>query len=173
MATRTHTRLEARVYARSATWVANELVHVFIEIIRLRGLEMDHIIEKTEVIMNGLRTWLVTQKLDAAYLEVFDRDTDALVERYDLHMNYSAPGGNTDERFETRKELLESELTRLQALHPGCAYRVAVTLKPDAVAVPGWGPTTLRDTSALRRRDIGRIIDTARINVNLGAWLRD
>lgn len=169
--TSVQTRVEARVWARSTTWVANELARVLIEIVNLRGLPLDYVHQHLELFVASFRTWVTGRHLDGVYLEVYDEPSGALLERYDLGLNYDVPARSSEEKFETRIGLLERELARREAAHPGCRYRIFVQLTPGAPALPGWNPAELQDTSHLRRKDVGGIINTSRIGVAFALWL--
>lgn len=166
-AVRTHTRVEARTYARSATYVANELLRVQLEIVRHRALPLDYLHSNHEKIMNGFRTWIAGRWLKAAVLEIWDTGTDKLVERYDLCLSYESEVG--EERYDTKVALLE-ELATLPPLPSGCKYRLVVDLEVGSPDLPGWTPTTFRDNTQLKRKDVGDVIDTARIGVRFTRW---
>jgi len=169
--TSVQTRVEARVWARSTTWVANELGRVLIEIVSQRALPLDYLHQHLELFVASFRTWVTGRYLAGVYLEVYDEPTGALMERYDLGLNYDTPVLSSEEKFETRIGLLEQELARREAAHPNCRYRVVVELVHGAPELPGWNPTALQDTSRLRRKDVGGIIDTSRIGVAFSLWL--
>ncbi|TAK28816.1 MAG: hypothetical protein EPO21_21920 [Chloroflexota bacterium] len=171
VSTSVHTRVEARIWARSTTWVANELVRVFEDIVQLRGLPSDYMHHHNETLINGFRTWMTHRELRGAVLEVFDPGSGQLVERYDLTLSYEQRGQDGGERFETHIDKLRSELMHKQQLHPGYKYRVVADLKPGARSVPGWQPTTLRDAGHLKCYDVGSVIDTSRIGVAMTYWM--
>lgn len=168
--TKVHTSVEVRVYARSTVWVANELMRVLQEVVHQRGLPLDYLHHNHQTIISGLRTWITSRWLLAAILEIWDPHTGLMIERYDLGLSYQPPGQGGEERFETDIEKLKAALARIPQLHPGSNYQVVVQLEPGAPNLPGWAPTTLRDASHLQRQEIGNIIDTARIGVQMAYW---
>jgi hypothetical protein len=169
--TNVHTRVEVGVWARSTTWVANELVRVLQEVVHLRGLTMDYMHQHNETLTSGFRTWITSRWLKGSILEVWDANSDQLVERYDLGLSYQPKGQGGDERFETQIEKVAGALAQLQKLNGSHRYRVIADLEPGAPSLPGWEPTSLRDTSHLRKQDLGNVIDTARIGVAMGYWV--
>jgi hypothetical protein len=170
--TNVHTGVGVRVWARSITYVANEMARVLLEVVQRRGLPLDHLHQHLETIVSGFRSWITGRYLHGAALEICDA-AGRLVERYDLALSYQPPangGGGAGERFETALVRLHALLATRRRLADDCRYRVVVDLEPGAPGLPGWGATALADTSHLQRQDLGGVIDTSRIGVQLEFW---
>ena len=100
----------------------------------------------------------------------FCDDADRLLERYDLTLAYQPTGNGGEERFETHLKRLQALLAARNRLPDDCRYRLLVNLDPEAPELPGWSTTDLSDASHLQRQDLGGIIGTARIGVQMEFW---
>ncbi len=171
--TKIHTGVGVQVWARSTTYVANELLRVLQEVVQERGLELDYMHDHFELFTNSFRTWVTGRYLQSVVLEIWNANSDELVERYDLGLDYDTTDtGGGDERFNTYVEQLRNALRERPALSDDYRYRVVVQLESGAPKLRGWSSTSLRDTHGLRRERLSdRIIDTARIGVALDYWL--
>jgi hypothetical protein len=170
--TRTRTSVGVHVWARSITWVGNELMRVLLEIATLRGLSVGALHEDLDCFVKAFRTWMTGRWLTGTTLEIYDQATDKLVERYSFPLSYeTTTTDSTEERFHTHVDNLRTALKTERQLRPGCRYRVIVHLTADAPDLPGWSRTTTRDCSHLDHQDLsGNVIETARINVQMEYW---
>jgi hypothetical protein len=162
--------VKARVQARSATYCANELCRVLMETVQVRGLSPDYLHTRMGLLLDGFRSWIVQRHLLGVILEVWDPATGAVVERYELPLDYVNDFSTKPERYDTNISLLKQALGQRASLHPGCQYRVVADLGPGAPSLPGWTPTELRDVSHLTRTDLGDIINTPYIGISMSAW---
>lgn len=167
--TSVHTGVGVRVWARSTTWVANELARVLQDVAHRRGLPLDYMHRHMEDFLGAFRCWIAGRHLHGATLEICDGN-GKLVERYDLDLAYQPPAGGGEERFETQLGRLHALLAARRQLPAGCRYRVVVDLEPGAPELPGWSATASADASHLQRQDLGGVIGTARIGVQLAFW---
>jgi hypothetical protein len=158
---RTITKTSVNVAARSYTHTANALIHLASAIATSRGLDLQYLQEKLDVISSGLRTWLVGHNLEFMRVEVWDPRTGKAAEVYEFRLSYLPVGGDAAETFEIQAERLEAELARLRKLPPGLLWRIIVSTKPGSPGVPGWSAEKFRDISHLGRRDGGRVISSA------------
>jgi hypothetical protein len=167
--TKTHTNVGVQVWARSTTYVSNEIIRVAQEIVQRRGLTMDYMHKHGELFVNSFRTWITGRYLHGVVLEIWENDGGTLRERYDLNLSYDM-NGNRSERFDTHIERLRSLLSQRHSLPPGAGYRLVVQLDAGAPELPGWSSTSLRDTTGLSRQNLGGMIDTSRIGVEMDCW---
>lgn len=168
VATTVDANVKVRPWVHSTVYVANELIRVVQTVVEARGLPTDYMHEHGEQFSAGFRYWITQRDLQRVALEVYEGTSPQAVERFDLALDYT--GEADDEYFETLTDRVEESLASLRGLHPGCRYRVIVSLVPGAATLPGWGATTLRDTSHLTRNDIGRVIGSPRIGVAMEYW---
>ena len=166
--TRSNVRVGVNVAARSMVYVANEITRLFLDIVSQRGLPLDALTEQLDTITTGLRTWIAGHWLTNAVLELYDPDTDELVQCIDLKLVYRTPL-NTPERFETAVDQVRTALGN-ESVDAGIRYRVVVQLTDAAPNLPGWEPTSFRNRGHLPHAQLGDVIDTAGIGVELEYW---
>jgi hypothetical protein len=153
----TRVRSSIHVTARSYVYLANEISRVFLEAITGFGLDPNAYAEDMPVIERGLRTWVTLRQLEAAYLEVYDKQSGQVRTRIDLEVAFRESGD--DSRFETDIETVRRAVVQAGSF-PGCAYRVVVTTADGAAQVSGWSSTTMGSVEHLNRHDVGEVIDS-------------
>jgi hypothetical protein len=79
-------------YTHSVTYVADNILKSFKDIIRLSGLDPTNLVESWDSKMLALKTWLQSGHLERVVLEVFNSTTDALIGRWDIDVVYGASG---------------------------------------------------------------------------------
>lgn len=166
------THVEVRVWARSTTWVANEIARVMLDTVVARGLPLDYMHSNLKALTDGFRTWIAGRWLKGAIVEVYDTASDTMVERFDLDLAYQPTGQGGRERFTTDMDRVKAALAKLPPLRPGCRYHVLADLTDDAPELPGWSDARTRDTGDLQKNNVGKVIDTARIGVDLSLWVK-
>ena len=171
VATTTKASVSANVQTRSVVWTANELLRILLEIICLRGLPVDYLHRQHEILGSGFRTWLTGRWLKGVTLEVYDRHTDKLVEKFALEVTYESNVSATEERFATDIDKLKEALSQLKKARSGVRYRVLAGVEEKAPQLPGWTSTNCRDSKHLVRKDLGKIIDTAAIGTTMAIWI--
>jgi HORMA domain-containing protein len=159
----TRVRTSINVAARAYGYVANEISHVFLEVINGFGLDPDEYLDSLPVIENGLRLWLATQQIQAAYLEVYDSVTGRVRARVDLDLVLTQTGG---EHFETAIDSVKAAAAEAGRF-PGCSYRMVVATVNGAANVRGWSDTTLGSVDHLTSYNVGEVIKTAVIGTQM------
>ena len=146
-------------YTHSVTYVADNMLHSLLQIIRESGLSPEKLVGNWKSLRLAISTWLNSKHLDMVVLEVHDpRYTipDGLVGRWDFDIYYGSAGDggmwvNTDDiKYHIRKA----------GLWPSqCRYRVVLKTRPNEPYVIGWSDTQLRSTVGFVRQSIGTTID--------------
>lgn len=127
------------VMTESVNFTVNSVFRGVLRIAHTRGLKPDYMIQKREVIENGLFIWLGEQKLVALHLEIFVGGV--AIERFDMEFKYRADADRNIRKLDVSG--LEEFCRRLPVLPAGVDYRVVVTTADGASDVPGWTPTGL------------------------------
>ena len=83
------TSVAVNTYAYSVTYVADNILKSFKDIIRLSGLDPGTLVASWDSKMRALRTWLHTGDLERVVLEVFNPNTGALIVRWDIDVVYN------------------------------------------------------------------------------------
>lgn len=139
---RTDLAVTVNVIETTFTFILNCVMQTVLLIARDRGLSLDYLRNKWDVIEKGLRTWLVEQTLECVCLEIYMPGADDAIERFDQEITYSA-SPSSETRIPDR-EVLSEFCHKLGALPTGATYRVIVKLAPGASQVDGWSPTHFR-----------------------------
>ena len=154
-------------YAHSVTYVADNILKSFKDIIRLSGLDPTNLVDSWDSKMLALKTWLQSGHLESVVLEVFDPTTGALVGRWDIDVVYGASG---DGSFWTDTEQIKYHI-RKAGLWPSQAnYRLLIQNKPGRPDVPGWGPAEYRSTEGFTRYSLGSTIEHNSLGGSAAYW---
>lgn len=165
VAQKVHGKLGIRLWTRSVNYVANEVHRTWLELVNLRGLPVDYLVSRRQLLTDGLYTWLSLRKLKRTVMELSDSSGN-VVERWDMQFSYDTTASDS-EHYQTSLDRLTEAAGALSTLPPETQYRVLVDLEPDAPKVPGWGSSRFGDISHLQSRDLGGVIDTARIGMQM------
>lgn len=175
-------RVGVKTWAKATNYVATEIFRVWFIIIQQRGLANTDLLQKKEILNNGLFTWLTTRYLKRAILEIYEPSSSEAVERWDMEFAYADPRAedlnsedSVDEVWKTYLDEMTAFMVRMNALPPGTEYRVVVDLEDEIdgnppPAVAGWSSTTLRNTDNLQLQNFGEQIIRAGglIDVSMG-----
>lgn len=140
-----------RVTARSYTYVVNEILRTFLEVIINAGMDPREFSRNQRTIEDGLRAWLTLRQLETASLEIFDPSSGVLAARVDFATRFRDAG---DEDYLT--DIMQaSNLLPLAGRFSGHRYRVVVVTTPGAVRVAGWNSTKFLNVDRLLLREVG------------------
>jgi hypothetical protein len=154
-------------YTHSVTYVADNILKSFKDIIRLSGLDPTNLVESWESKMLALKTWLNSGHLEKVVLEVYHPKTDALIGRWDIDVVYGAAG---DGSFWTDTEQIKYHILKAGLWPRQASYRLLMQTKPGRPDVRGWGPTRYRSTEAFARQNLGSTIEHNGLGGNAAYW---
>jgi hypothetical protein len=143
-------------YTNSVTYVADNILRSFKDIIRLSGLDPTNLVESWDNKMLALKTWLQSGHLESVVLEVFDPTSNGLVGRWDIDVVYGASG---DGKFWTDTEQIKYHIRKAGLLPSQARYRLLMQNKKGRPDVDGWGPTEYRSTEGFARHSLGSTIE--------------
>src|ERR1700736_848404 len=103
------TSVAVNTYTHSVTYVADNILKSFKDIIRLSGLDPAKFVNKWETNMRAIKTWLGTGDLQQGVLEIFHPWTGALIVRWDISIVY---GWSGDGSFWTDTEQLKYHIRK-------------------------------------------------------------
>lgn len=163
------TSVFVNTYAYSVTYVADNILRSFKEIIRESGLSPENLTKEWSVLQRGISTWLGSRHLRRVVLEVYDPRNTKLVGRWDFDISYGLQGDGT--------MWLNTEDVRYHILKAGCwpstcDYEIIVSNDPDRPEVAGWCSTRFRSTDGFVRQSIGTTIDASGIAAGAAYWRR-
>lgn len=154
-------------YTHSVTYVADNILKSFKDIIRLSGLDPANLVESWDSKMLALKTWLQSGHLERVVLEVFNPNTNVLVGRWDVDVVYGSAGDGT---FWTDTEQINYHI-RKAGLWPGSAgYRLLMQNRNGRPDVKGWGPTEYSSTEGFVRHGLGSTIEHNGLSGSAAYW---
>lgn len=154
-------------YTHSVTYVADNILKTFKDIIRLSGLDPTNLVAEWESFMLAMTTWLRTGHLIGVVLEVFDPKTDKLVGRWDIDVVY---GGTGDGSFWTDTDQIKYHIQKAGLWPSQASYRLLLQAKADRPDVTGWGKGTYRSTEGFVRNSLGATIEHNGLGGSAAYW---
>lgn len=155
----------AHTYA--VTFVTDKLMQSMLNIIRWSGLNPIKLTADWQDLSNAIKTWITSGHFEAAILEVFDpRNSDGLVGRWDLNINYDSD----DAEMWTDIGAIKYSIAKAGLYPSSCDYRIAISNKPGRPDVPGFGPTNLRSTEGLLKFSVGTTVGAGSLGGSASYW---
>ena len=164
------TSVAVNTYTHSVTYVADNILKSFKDIIRLSGLDPSRFVQDWELYMRALKTWLGTGDLEKVVLEVFDPSTRGLIVRWEIDIVY---GWSGDGGFWTDTDQLKYHIRKAGLAPSDAAYDILLKTKPDRPKVDGWGPGSFRSTDGFVRHSLGSTIEHNGLGGSAAYWRRN
>jgi hypothetical protein len=149
--------VSVRSYTHSVIYVTDNILRSLKDIVRLSGLDPAKLVGEWRTIERGVRTWIESGHLERIVLEVYDPNTNALVNRWDVEISYEWAGG--DGQFWTDTEAIRFAIRKAGVAPETARYDLKATLKPGSADVVGWSATTLRGTTGMIQQRIGTTVE--------------
>jgi hypothetical protein len=164
------TSVAVNTYTHSVTYLADNILKSFKDIIRLSGLEPGKFVAGWESNIRAIKTWLSTGDLEQVILEVFDPRTNALVVRWDIDIIYNWSG---DGSFWTDTEQLKYHIRKAGFAPSDATYDILLKTMPGRPDVTGWGPGSYRSTDGFVRHSLGSTINHYGLGGNAAYWRKN
>jgi hypothetical protein len=161
------TSVAVYTYTHSVTYVADNILKSFKDIIRLSGLDPTQLVEDWQSTMLAMTTWLRSGHLQTVVLEVFDPSTNNLIRRWDVDVVYGAAG---DGNFWTDTEQIKYAILKAGLWPHQARYRLILQNKPGRPDVTGWGSTTMRSTEGFVRHSLGTTVEHNGLGGTAAYW---
>lgn len=161
------TVVTVNTYTNSVTYVTNKLLMSLKDIIAGSGLSPEKLTDEWKVLELGIKTWLDTQHLTQVVLEVYNPNTDKLVGRWDLAIDFGFSG---DGSFWVNTDDIRYHIVKAGVWPSTCTYQVIATTKLGRPDVHGWSTTTFRSTEGFVKQSIGTTIDGSGVSVGTSYW---
>lgn len=161
------TLVAVNLFTHSVTYLADNILKSFKDIIRLSGLDPSKLVNDWEVYMRALKVWLETHDLERAVLEVYDPRNNTLIVRWDIDVIYSWTG---DGCFWTDTEQLKYAIRKAGVAPGHASYDILLKTKPGRPDVPGWGVGSYRPTDGFVRHSLGSTIDHHGLGGHAAYW---
>jgi hypothetical protein len=155
-------------YTHSVTYVTDNILKSFREIIRLSGLDPSKFVDNWKSYHDAINTWLSSEHLLEVVLEIYNPKTDALIKRWDIDIAYEWSSG--DGSFYADVDQLRYAIQKAGIAPSEAEYSMTLVHKPGAPAVPGWGPGSLRSTAGMVRQSLGSTVDHNGLGASAAYW---
>lgn len=165
------TSVAVNTYTHSVTYVADNILKSFKDIIRLSGLDPENLVNSWDSKMRALKTWLGTGDLETVVLEVFNPRTGALITRWDVDVVYNWSSGNGS--FWTDTEQLKYHILKAGIAPADARYEILLQTKPGRPDVEGWGKRSYRSTDGMVRQSLGSTIEHNGLGGNAAYWRKN
>lgn len=144
-------------YTYSVTYLADNILRSVQDVVRLSGLDLDKIANQWPSIQKALTIWMESKHLQRVILEVYDPNTQDLVVRWDLEIEYGWSESNG--RFWVDTEQLKMAIKKTGVWPSDCSYDIILSNKEGRPDVDGWRPCSLRSTAGFIKQSLGTTIE--------------
>ncbi|GLQ12141.1 hypothetical protein GCM10007913_40730 [Devosia yakushimensis] len=165
------TSVAVNIYTHSVTYLADNILKSFKDVIRLSGLDPGRLVADWETNTRALKTWLGTGDLERVVLEVFNPRTGALIVRWDIDVVYNWSSG--DGSFWTDTEQLKYHIRKAGMAPSDASYDILIETKPGRPDVAGWGTGTYRSTEGFVRHSLGSTIEHYGLGGSAAYWRKN
>jgi hypothetical protein len=162
------TTVSAYSYTHSVTYVAENILKGFREIIRLTGLDPAKFVDDWEVSHRGISTWMQSGHLKMVALEIIDPRTNTLVFKWEMEISYTWSSG--DGSFWADIDQLRYHMRKVGLAPSDASYRLLVTRHPGWAAVDGWSSATAYSTAGMTRQSAGSTIEHNGLGAGSAYW---
>lgn len=164
------TSVAVNTYTHSVTYVADNILKSFKDIIRLSGLDPSKFANDWDSNMRAIKTWLGTGDLQQVVLEIFNPRTGALIVRWDIDIVY---GWSGDGSFWTDTEQLKYHIRKAGLAPSDATYDILLQAKPGRPDVAGWGRGSFRSTDGFVRHSLGSTIEHYGLGGSAAYWKKN
>lgn len=161
--------VSVNTFTHTAGYLTANLIRSVTDIIKAVGLDPGDLPSQT--LDRGLKVWIEDEDLTKLVLEIYNRSTDKLVERFDFDLDYTYSTGS-DGTFWLDTDQVKFAIRKAGLLPTSCSYRVVATTKPGRRNVDGWSDTTLRSTDGMIRHAVGTAIGAGSSAAGLAYYWR-
>ncbi len=155
-------------YSHSVSYVADNILKSFKDIIRLSGLDPTALVTTWASKIRALETWLQSGHLKRVVLEIYNPKTGSLIVRWDVDIVYgwSADAGN----FWTDTEQLKYAIRKAGVAPSEAKYELLLSHSKGAPDVEGWSSVDYRSTNGMVRQSLGATVEHNGLAANAAYW---
>lgn len=157
------------VYSRVQTinYLTDQILLSLKDIIVRSGLDPGKFAGDWGLYERGIKAWLTSGHLEMVVLEVFDKNTDALIRRWDISVYQDSAGYSG---LWADPENIRYTLAKLGKVPSQCSYKVLIDNKPGRPDVEGWSPGSYRSTGNLKTFGVGTTISANGQGTRTNYW---
>jgi len=165
------TTVSVNTYTHSVTYVVDNVLKSFKEIIRLSGLSPAKMVGEWESIQRAMTTWINSGHLSGVTLEVYDPSDNKLITRWDIDVVYGYTSG--DGKFWTDTDQLAYEIKKAGCWPSLASYDIILRNKSGRPDVAGWSPCEFRSTEGLVKKSLGTTVEHSGLGGNASYYRRN
>lgn len=155
-------------YTHSVTYVSDNILKSFRDIIRLSGLNPKELVDTWDSKLRALSTWIESKDLEKVILEIYHPVTDKLITRWEMDVVYN---WSTDEgTFYADTDQLRYAILKAGVIPGEAKYDIFLNTKPGRRDVAGWGPATLRSTDGMVKQSLGSTVEHNGLGAQAAYW---
>ncbi len=162
------TTVSVNTYTNSVTYVADNILRSFKDIIRLSGLNPAKFAGNWETNGRALRTWLGTQDLKTVVLEIYNPKTAELITRWDIDIVYGWSSGEGS--FWCDTDQLKYHILKAGVAPENASYDFILMCKSGRPDVEGWSSCDMRSTAGMVRQSLGSTVEHYGLGANGAYW---
>jgi Bacterial HORMA domain 2 len=165
------TAVAVNTYTHSVTYVADNILKSFKDIIRLSELNPESLVTGWDSKMRALKAWLESKHLERVILEIYNPANDALIVRWDIDVVYNWSTG--DGSFWADTEQLKYAIKKAGIAPKDAKYELLMQNKPGRPEVDGWSTGTYRSTDGMVRHSLGSTIEHNGLGSTAAYWRKN
>lgn len=163
------TTVSVNTYTHSVTFLSDNILKSIKHLILMIGLDPAYFIGEWGLFDRGLQTWIKSQHLKGATIEIFNKYSDALVFRYDFEIDYSYGSGD-DGDFWVDTTPIKNAVYKAGITASSCNYCIKLRNSPGRPDVDGFSPCNFRSTDGFMQQSVGTTIGTNYLASNSTYW---
>jgi hypothetical protein len=160
--------VSVNTYTHSVTHVTGEMIRSLKDIIRWSGLSLDKILDDWSSVERAVHTWLGSKHLKKVTLEVYNPNTNSLVVRWDIDVDYSYDPGDNGSLWADH-DAIRHAILKAGVVPSSCKYEFKL-LAPGGAKVLGWGPSPYRSTVGFTQHSLGTTIGAGSLASSTSYW---
>jgi hypothetical protein len=165
------TAVAVNTYTHSVTYVADNILKSFKDIVRLSGLNPTSLVTGWDDNMRALKAWLESRHLERVILEIYDPTTNRLITRWDIDVIYNWSTG--DGSFWCDTEQLKYAILKTGVAPSEAKYELLMINKEGRPDVLGWSPCSYRSTDGMVRHSLGGTIEHNGLGGSSAYWRKN
>ena len=164
------TTVSVRSYTHTVTYVVDNILKTFKDIITLSGLSPAKMVGNWGITQNAMTTWINSGDLIGVTLEVYNPLTDALITRWDVDVVYAYSSSN--ERFWTDTDQLAYEIKKAGVWPKDASYDLILRSKVGRPDVTGMVACEFRSTDGFAKKTLGTTVEHSGLGGNASVYRR-
>jgi hypothetical protein len=162
------TFVAVNTYTHSVTYVTGKILASVKQILVWCGLDPSRLVDDWTDLDRAISCWIKSQHLKRLSLHIFNPSTNALVGRWDFHINYTY-GASDDGSMWADTDAIRHALAKAGVVAKSCDYEITMSA-PGGAGVAGFGPVTVRSTAGFTEHSVGNTVGANSLGASATFW---